>query len=68
MKPVNVVHLHANSTIEDQMEVMRGKKHQIAIASVGEGKVDDQMTWVNEVRLLFKLEKDKEKPDVVPES
>jgi hypothetical protein len=44
-----------SDTIEDQIQHLQEKKQQIAIASVGEGKVTDDMTWVNEVKLLFKL-------------
>eukprot|EP01119_Soliformovum_irregulare_P017518 TRINITY_DN5226_c0_g1_i4.p1 TRINITY_DN5226_c0_g1~~TRINITY_DN5226_c0_g1_i4.p1 ORF type:complete len:845 (-),score=321.85 TRINITY_DN5226_c0_g1_i4:102-2636(-) len=53
---VSIVHLHTKESIEDQIEELQKKKQKISVATVGEGKVSNDMTWVNEVKLLFKLD------------
>jgi hypothetical protein len=45
-------------TVEDQIQILQNKKKQVAIASVGEGKVTNDMTWANEIKLLMKLKND----------
>ena len=55
---VVVRHLHVKDTVEDQIQILQNKKKQVAIASVGEGKVTNDMTWANEIKLLMKLKSD----------
>eukprot|EP00026_Physarum_polycephalum_P017831 Phypoly_transcript_19185.p1 GENE.Phypoly_transcript_19185~~Phypoly_transcript_19185.p1 ORF type:complete len:220 (+),score=65.89 Phypoly_transcript_19185:69-662(+) len=54
-RDVEIVHLHVADTIEDSIRELQEKKKRVASAVMGEEKVTEDMTWANEIKLLFQL-------------
>jgi len=61
-KDVVITHIHVTDTIEDSIEELQAKKQAVADAIVGEGDVRDDMTWVNEIKVLMKLRESDREP------
>lgn len=60
-KEVEIHRLFARDTIEEKMEVLRSKKRKISQVTVEGKKVDENMSWVNDVKLMFNLNEESQK-------